>query len=322
MLLAAGLLFGACERELDPTEPGNLVPMTVDQDPSLPAIDVNGTRLHAETFGNPDSAIIIALHGGPGCDYRSILHAKALADDGYFVVFYDQRGSGLSQRHPKESYDLHTMLDDLAAVIQKYRKQPDQKLFLLGHSWGAMLATAYINEHPEQIDGAILVEPGGFTWEQTQAFEKRVHDFQLFSEAPNDAFFTDQFFTGKENQHEILDYKFQLASAAFEKTDGNVVGNAGPYPFWRYGSVVNSAMIELAQKNGFDWTQNLHLFDTKVILMYSELNRAYGLEHAQLLAAAYPNVQIERIPGSGHEVLYFAWDAFYPLALNYFNNLK
>jgi hypothetical protein len=53
----------------------------------------------------------------PGADYRSLLDLKALADD-YFVVFYDQRGTGLSPRveDPGElTYELY--LDDLAAFV-------------------------------------------------------------------------------------------------------------------------------------------------------------------------------------------------------------
>src|SRR5688572_3886103 len=100
----AALLMTSCEKERMLNEPGNLVPKTVDQDLSLPAIAVNGTLLHAEAFGHPDSTIIVMLHGGPGDDYRVLLNCADLAGYGYRVVFYDQRGSGLSQRMPHDSY--------------------------------------------------------------------------------------------------------------------------------------------------------------------------------------------------------------------------
>lgn len=101
----------------------------------------NGTKLHAESFGNPDSAIVIVLYGGPCSDYRYLLNCKEFADEGSHVVFYDQRGSGLSKRHCKSCYSIQVMLDEVSAVITHYRKSPAQKVFLLGHSWGAMLAT-------------------------------------------------------------------------------------------------------------------------------------------------------------------------------------
>ena len=89
MVLIAAIALTACQKELKVNEPGNLVPKTVTEDASLPAITINGTRFHAETFGNSEDPIVVMLHGGPGADYRSLLNAKALANDGYYVVFYD-----------------------------------------------------------------------------------------------------------------------------------------------------------------------------------------------------------------------------------------
>ena len=73
------------------------VAKTVAQDPSLPHVTIDGFTYHAQTFGNPKNPVVIAIHGGPGGDYRSILSLQALSDQ-YFVVFYDQRSSGLSPR--------------------------------------------------------------------------------------------------------------------------------------------------------------------------------------------------------------------------------
>src|SRR5688572_638745 len=188
-----------CTKEKIITEEGNLVPKTVEEDHTLPSISVNGTRLHAETFGNPDSAMVIVLHGGPGSDYRHLLNCKELASQGFYVVFYDQRGSGLSKRHSKSSYSIQVMLDDLNAVIAHYRKSPAQKVFLLGHSWGAMLATAFIVKYPAAISGAILAEPGGFTWEDVEGYVRRSRDIKITSELISDFLYADQFITGKKD---------------------------------------------------------------------------------------------------------------------------
>ena len=143
----------ACEKDIK--EPKDLVPKTVVENPSLPSISINGTTLHAESFGHPDSSLVVFLHGGPGSDYQSGLNAKQLASNGYRVIFYDQRGTGLSKRHEQKSYSIQLYLDDLTAVIGHYRTSSSQKVFLFGHSWGAMLAAAYINAYPNRINGVI-----------------------------------------------------------------------------------------------------------------------------------------------------------------------
>ncbi len=321
MVLIAAIAVTACTKELKLNEPGNLVPKTVTEDASLPAISVNGTQLHAETFGNPDDPMVVMLHGGPGADYRSLLNAKALANDGYFVIFYDQRGSGLSQRHNKSTYSLQLMLDDVTAVIGHYRRSPGQKIFLLGHSWGAMLATAYVNSYPTAINGVILAEPGGFNWNQTRDYISRTRELSPFNEDSNDALYPDQVLTGKENEHEVLDYKMAVSSA-YDSRKGNALGNAGAYPFWRFGAVTRNALFDIGSNDGFDWTTNLSHYTTKVLFCYSELNKAYGPEHAQLLSSAYPNVQLEMIKGTGHEILYFGWNNFYPLVKTYLNSQR
>jgi len=176
-----------CDESLVLSDDGVLVPLTVMEDSSIPFISVGGVKLHSETIGNPEDPIILVLHGGPGADYRSQLNFKNLAKDSFFVVFYDQRGSGLSERLDKSGFsNVQVFIDELGGVIDHYRKDKDQKVILAGHSWGAMLATAYINQFPDKIDGAILAEPGGFTWEQTEAYISRsmeqfvaVHPFSL-----------------------------------------------------------------------------------------------------------------------------------------------
>ena len=319
--IATAILFAGCKKEMNLKDPGNLVPKTVDQDPSLPSISVNGTQLHAEAFGNPNDPMVIYLHGGPGSDYRNALNVKQLTENRYYVVFYDQRGSGLSKRHPKNTYSIQNMLDDLTAVIDHYRTSPDQKVFLFGHSWGGMLAAAYINEYPTRIQGVVFAEPGGFTDEMVREYGELSRKLKLLSEASNDAVYLDQFLTGKENDNEILDYKIALASS-YTYSKVNTEGIEGPSPFWRHGSVILSHFTEIANEDGFDFTQNLHLFTPKVLFIYSEYNSAYGLSVAQKEAAYFSNAGITEIKGTGHEMIYFKWNNVYTPVLNYFNSLR
>jgi len=312
------VLFSSCETH-ELTEPNILVPLTVTEDPSLPSISLNNTLLHSETYGNPNNPMIIVLHGGPGGDYRSLLNCKDFADDGYYVVFYDQRGSGLSQRHNPNTYTVQIYTDDLDAVIEYYRQSAEQKIIFMGHSWGAMLATAYVNQYPDRMSGLVLMEPGGFTWEVTLDYIERSSPLELFGEATNDYLYLDQFITGDD--HNTLDYKENLRMAV-GFAEGNKTGNEGPYPFWRFGAICANATTKYAEENSFDFTTDLNQYTTKVLFAYSELNEAYGKEHAEQVSSAYPNVQLVKINSTGHEIPYFGWDNYYPLALAYLNEIK
>jgi proline iminopeptidase len=315
--------FMGCEKEVYMKDEGNLVPKTVDQDPGLPSITVNGARLHSEAFGPADSALIVVLHGGPGSDYRSLLKCKEFANQGYRVVFYDQRGSGLSQRFPKSSYSIQVMIDELGGIIDHYRTSPSQKIFLLGHSWGAMLATAYVNEYPEAISGLILGEPGGLVWQDVADYVHRSREAEIMSELMNDITYMDQFITGRETQQEILDYKYGLL--AFTESDkDNPTGNEAPIPFWRNGAICNQSLFEKGEEEEPDLTTNLHQYSTKILFMYSENNRAYGPEWAQRVSSAYPNVQLFEVKGAGHDMLTFdtGWENAYPVMIEYLNSMN
>ncbi len=319
LVAITSLLLFSCEKNIQ--DRGNLVPETVDENPNIPSISVNGTLLHAETFRHPDSTMVVFLHGGPGADYKNALNAKQLADDGFFVIFYDQRGTGLSQRHPKKSYSIQLYLDDLNAVIQHYRSSTAQKVFLFGHSWGGMLAAAFINVYPEKIQGAIFAEAGGFNKELLDEYGAASRKIKLFAEATNDVFYYDQFLTGRENEHAILDYKMSVASS-FSYAKGNDEGIEGPSPFWRNGAAVLQAFINIAENEGFDFTTNLQAFQNKVLFIYGANNKSYGLKFAQKEAVFFENAQLTQINNTGHEMIYFKWNLVHPIVLKYLNELK
>ena len=143
------------------------VAKTVAHDPSLPHITLDGVTFHAETFGDPADPVVIAIHSGPGNDYRSLLSLQALSDR-YVVVFYDQWGAGLSPRVNPDDITLKLALTDLDAIVDHYGH--GRKVNLIGHSWGAMLASAYLGRHPDKVDHAVLAEPGFLTAELAETF--------------------------------------------------------------------------------------------------------------------------------------------------------
>jgi len=143
------------------------VPNTVEHDNSIPHIDIDGVVFHAETFGNDTNQTVIVIHGGPGNDYRYLLPLKDLADE-YFLVFYDQRGTGLSPRVGEEEHSLEISLKDLADIVDYY--SPDKQVYLIGHSWGAMLASGYMAQYPGRVSKAVLAEPGMLTSEKAAEY--------------------------------------------------------------------------------------------------------------------------------------------------------
>ncbi len=127
-----------------------------------------GADMPAYIYGNGASKVfLIILHGGPGGsgrEYRLGGYSDQL-EERYAVVYWDQRGQGMSQGHySKEKVNLRDMAGDVRALalVLKHKFGDDISLFLMGHSWGGMLGTAVITTEDYQylFKGWIEVDGG------------------------------------------------------------------------------------------------------------------------------------------------------------------
>jgi proline iminopeptidase len=103
---------------------------------------------------------ILYLHGGPGgfISERNIQMLLPLSDDGYDIYLYDQIGSGSSDRLENiEEYTADRHKRDLEEIV---KKTGSEKVILIGQSWGAILATLFLADHPEKIEKLIFTGPG------------------------------------------------------------------------------------------------------------------------------------------------------------------
>jgi proline iminopeptidase len=280
------------------------------EDPTISSITINGAKLHAQAFGPENGTLIIVLHGGPGAYFQYLLNVSSLADKGYRVVFYDQIGSGLSQRFPYAYYSKFgkdavdkVFYDELNGVIKYFKKRIDQKVVLLGDSWGGIMAAGFVGKYPNAVDGIIVGEPGGLTWADISEYITESQAFKFFGETLNDVTFADQFITAKNDEHEVLDYKFGLISAK-----NNIVGERVPdignlkvhYRNGRVGSVIQSAMFELGEKYNIDFSEGLDQFQNKTLYIYSSENTVHNDEWAKKISSSFKNKEIFKVQGVGH----------------------
>ena len=98
--------------------------------------------------------ICIFIHGGPGAWSRSFedLGGRNL-EDHLTMVYYDQRGSGRSEDAKNDDYSLSRMLKDIEEIRIRYNAD---KVYLLAHSFGGILAANYALQYPSHVKGIIL----------------------------------------------------------------------------------------------------------------------------------------------------------------------
>lgn len=291
------------------TSGDHTVPATVDQDQSLPSITINGYTYHAETYGDPENPVVITLHGGPGSDYRSILNLQNLADE-YYVVFYDQRGGGLSPRVSPEEITLESTIADLDAIVEYYGK--GQKVNLVGHSWGAMLASAYLGQYPEKVDHVVLAEPGFLTAEFLQRFFEQT---QLkFTPGVTTYFLKTKFeslHVMSIDDHAMDDYfghHINLYQGEDHPQAGYYCPSAKPDSdgSWRSGAAaatsINSSAIDAEGNITLNLVEGVENFTDRVLFIAGECQTVIGEDWQREQMAFFPNADLAVIPDAGHEM--------------------
>lgn len=279
------------------------VPITVSDDPTIPHVTINDATFHTQTFGDPSNPVVIVVHGGPGWDYKSLLPLKELSDD-FYVVFYDQRGTGLSPRVDQKELSLESYLRDLNSIIDYYAGE--EKVNLIGHSWGAMLVSAYIGKYQNKVSHAVLAEPGFLTTEMVKEaginFGPKLDLKFLFFASK---IWFQSLHVKSSDSHASSDYFLGLVApqANPEYYCNGVVPEAG-VEHWRAGAVsmqnVSQLVTDSERNIDVNLVEGVENFPNKILFIASECNTKIGANYQKKQMAFFSNTELAIINGSGH----------------------
>uniref|UniRef100_A0A7S2IDT6 AB hydrolase-1 domain-containing protein n=1 Tax=Helicotheca tamesis TaxID=374047 RepID=A0A7S2IDT6_9STRA len=125
----------------------------------------DGTKLHTKVYTNNTKDAkplleypFVLIHGGPGvpdylADLAHLLISKNIVDS---VLCFDQRGVGLSRLAPGGQITIDLMVDDIECIRKRYGWE---KVHVLGHSWGGVLARLYAQKKPNYVASLVLLSP-------------------------------------------------------------------------------------------------------------------------------------------------------------------
>ena len=155
LLLALGavalyLTWGRCQTPSILDTRGNPVPGSIA---SLEQIDLNGVPQWILLRGRDRTKpVLLFLHGGPGMPAMYLAHAwqRALEED-FVVVHWDRRGAGKSyEAGLAGELSVRQTLEDTYELTRRLREHFGQeRILLVGHSWGTYLGVLAAAEHPE-----------------------------------------------------------------------------------------------------------------------------------------------------------------------------
>ena len=112
-----------------------------------------GHEIHVESVGRADGIPAVYLHGGPGSGCQPD-HRRLFDPERFHAVLFDQRGAGRSR--PKGRRDDNTLSHLIADMELIREKFGFRRWMIVGGSWGATLALAYAQAHPDRVTGIVL----------------------------------------------------------------------------------------------------------------------------------------------------------------------
>lgn len=135
--------------------------MLIDDEPGVHGIlDVgHGQQIYWEECGSPDGSPALYVHGGPGGGLGTSLYRNRFDLTRTRLIGFEQRGCGRSTPHASDvSTSLSTnTTSHLIEDVEQLREHLGIDAWLVnGVSWGATLALAYAQAHPEHVLGIVL----------------------------------------------------------------------------------------------------------------------------------------------------------------------
>jgi proline iminopeptidase len=132
---------------------------------------LRGLKIYTKRIGI--GVPLVFLHGGPGGEHRYFLpHLEGLANT-FELVFYDQRGCGLSEEPCNKDYIFEEEVETLEALRKSLGLE---KLNLVGESWGSMLSLLYASKYPQNVNKIFMTAAVGATAEGYLRFGKLLED--------------------------------------------------------------------------------------------------------------------------------------------------
>jgi len=114
-------------------------------------------RVWTKRVGNNPTVKLLLLHGGPGATHEYFEAADSyLPGAGVEYYYYDQLGSAFSdQPDEPDLWEIPRFVEEVEQVRQALGLDRDN-FFLLGHSWGGILAIEYALRHQQHLKGLVI----------------------------------------------------------------------------------------------------------------------------------------------------------------------
>lgn len=287
-----------------------LAPPAQTGDPAFWQVEADITLRH---FAHGAGKNVLVIHGGPGVPFLQPLSGLEPLAGEYQFHYYDQRGCGESTR-PFDKFESANTYENMKSLeqtlglgaqiadIERIRQiLGEEKLILVGHSWGGFLASLYAAEFPERVQALILVSPATMLvmpQEEADLFETVRARLAAEEQAGFDAFMEDYFDFGgglfQKSEADLVAMQIRFAGyygvAMGTHTTFPEQGRPGGWMAW-------AQYLSLGQKH--DYRPALQTVTAPVLVVHGA-NDLQSESASRAYAQVFPNAQFAVIEAASH----------------------
>jgi proline-specific peptidase len=276
-------------------------------------IDVGGAELYVEEEGS--GIPLVLINGGPGGTHHYFHPWFGRARDYARVIYYDQRGTGLSDYEPgPDGYSVEQAVSDLDALRAALGID---KWVLLGFSYGGFLAQYYTTTHPQHVAGLVLVGASPGMW--TDLGDS--HQYDYITQAEIDKMREIRARLRELREREGWSYEKYLRLLVY---NNHINGDWKRQNFYKptpeefaYGALYewvhdtdfNSIMNQSQQK--VDLTGAFDGNPIPTLLLEGKWDLTWGQPKPTILSRNHPNARMIVVEGAGHSVYNENPDVFF-----------
>ncbi len=254
-----------------------------------------GIELHYRERGSGTPILLLA--GGPGFSSRYLEPVADSLASGWRAVLFDQRGTGASLAALADSADmtLPNCIEDLEAVREALGQD---RLIVLGHSYGGMLAMAWATEHPEHVRALVLLGSGGPDFEFASWFNDNIAMRLRPEDRELGKKWRDSTLVAADPDQAALErFKAKVPGYFFDHDAGVAARSMfapGDYHLW-----VNAVLFDHMQRDGFDLKPALARCTAPVLVLQGRQDPVGELT-AMSIQSAMPGAKVTFLERCGH----------------------
>lgn len=264
-------------------------------------VQADGVELATQAFGNPvDEPVLLIMGAMASMLWWPDEFCAKLADQGRYVIRYDNRDTGLSTIYEigNPPYSFDDMADDAGLVLDAYGIG---KVHVVGMSMGGMIAQVFTIRHPDRVK-TLTVMSTSPVGTDTSHLPGTTAEYMEHSNSGANVDWSDR--------TQVIDFMLRDSRA--------IAGTAFPFDDDRMRAFIErdydraknfaAATNHFSAKGGEDVTGRLAGVTAPLLVIHGTADPIFPIEHGAALAAAVKGGHLVRLEGGGHELHPGHWD--------------